>query len=86
MEFGQAALIQLGVPEDEAASIAAEVRRLDAERFELELAAGDVRAGIPLLRGNQPFKPTPTPFTPPRREARALNDEAAEVIGEEEEE
>ena len=86
VSFGEAALIQLGVPEDEAAEIAAEVRRLDAERFELEIAAGDVRAGIPLMRGNQPFKPTPTPFTPPRREARALNDEAAQVIGEEEEE
>lgn len=85
VNFGQAALIHLGVPEDEAAEIAEEVRRLDAERFELEIAAGDVRAGIPLMRGNQPFKPTPTPFTPPRREARALNDEAAEAIGEEEE-
>ncbi len=85
VEFGQAALVELGVPEDEAASIAAEVRRLDAERFELEMAAGDVRAGIPLMRGNIPIKPTPTPFTPPRREARPLNEEAAEAIGEEEE-
>jgi predicted nucleic acid-binding Zn ribbon protein len=28
----------------------------------------------------------PTPFTKPKREARALNEEAAEIIGEEEEE
>lgn len=85
VQFGQAALLELGVPEDEAVNIAAEVRRLDAERFELEMAAGDVRAGIPLMRGNAPIKPTPMPFTPPRREARALNEEAAEAIGEEEE-
>ncbi|GGD42760.1 monovalent cation:proton antiporter-2 (CPA2) family protein [Pseudoxanthomonas indica] len=84
VQFGEAALVELGVPEDEAANIAAEVRRLDAERFELEMAAGDVRAGIPLMRGNIPTKPTPTPFTPPRREARPLNEEAAEAIGEEE--
>jgi glutathione-regulated potassium-efflux system protein KefB len=73
VRFGAAALVQLGVPVEEAAEVAAEVRRLDQERFQLELAAGDVRAGIPLMRGNAP-KPTPTPFTRPRREGRVLND------------
>jgi len=86
VQFGEAALVELGVPEEEAANIASEVRRLDAERFELEMAAGDIRAGIPKMLGNIPAKPTPTPFTTPRREARPLNEEAAEAIGEEEEE
>ncbi|WP_407351967.1 monovalent cation:proton antiporter-2 (CPA2) family protein [Luteimonas sp. R10] len=72
VRFGEAALREIGVDPEEAAAIAAEVRRLDAERFELELAAGgDPRAGIPLLRGNAP---KPTPFVTPKRESRALND------------
>lgn len=70
--FGAAALVELGVSAEEASELAGEVRRLDLERFELELAAGDVRAGIPLMRGNA-AKPTPTPFTKPRREGRVLN-------------
>lgn len=35
--FGQAALVELGVDEDEAVTIAREIRRRDAERFELRL-------------------------------------------------
>ena len=79
VSFGEAALREIGVPEDEAANIAAQVRRLDAERFELEIASNDTRAGIPLLLKNTDFDnvPKPTPFTTPRRESRALN-EAAE--------
>ena len=61
--------------------------REDAERLELEIAGGDLRSGIPALYGNAKHtKPTPTPFTKPKREAKALNEEAAEIIGEEEEE
>ena len=79
VSFGEAALREIGVPDDEAANIAAQVRRLDAERFELEIASNDTRAGIPLLLKNTDFDnvPKPTPFTTPRRESRALN-EAAE--------
>ena len=36
LEFGEAALRELGVPEDEAAETAADIRRRDAERFALE--------------------------------------------------
>jgi glutathione-regulated potassium-efflux system protein KefB len=72
VRFGQAALEAMGVDEDEAARTADEVRRLDAERFDLEVAAGDVRAGIPLLIGNT-APATPTPFTAPRREGRRLD-------------
>ena len=36
LKFGEAALRELGVPEDEAAETAADIRRRDAERFALE--------------------------------------------------
>ena len=49
-----------------------EVRRLDSERFALEIAAGDVRAGRSLLIGNT-APATPTPFTTPRRESKRLD-------------
>jgi glutathione-regulated potassium-efflux system protein KefB len=72
VRFGQAALVELGVDEEEARDVAAEVRRLDAERFDLEVAAGTSRAGIPLLIGNT-APATPTPFTVPRRESKRLD-------------
>jgi len=77
MAFGEAALKALGVPEQEAADIAAEVRRRDAERFELEIAGG-IRAGAGLLHGNVP---KPTPFTTPKQEGKALSEETAAVTG-----
>ncbi len=76
VRFGEAALRELGVDADEAARIAGEVRRLDAERFSLELVAGDVRAGAPLMRTNT-AKPRPVPLTTPRREARSLGGEGS---------
>jgi glutathione-regulated potassium-efflux system protein KefB len=75
MAFGQAALLQLGVPEEEAAAIAAEVRRRDAERLELEIAGG-LAAGAALIRGNVP---KPTPFTTPKTAPQALSEETAAV-------
>jgi len=81
LRFGEAALRALGVEADEAAETAAEVRRRDAERFELEVAAGDVRAGRSMMLGNAP-RPVPTPFTAPRREARPLTPETAAVTRE----
>jgi glutathione-regulated potassium-efflux system protein KefB len=75
MAFGQAALLQLGVPEEEAAAIVAEVRRRDAERLELEIAGG-LAAGAALIHGNVP---KPTPFTTPRRAAEPLSEETAAV-------
>jgi glutathione-regulated potassium-efflux system protein KefB len=67
------------VPADEAAEIAAEIRRRDGERFELELAGG-LGAGRALMHGNLP---RPTPFTAPRREARLLGGEPVATGGEE---
>jgi len=56
LAFGNNALLELGVPSEEAAEIIEEVRRRDNA-------------------------PKPTPFTPPSREARALNEEAAAAAG-----
>ncbi len=76
VNFGEAALRAIGVAEDQAAEIAAEVRRRDAERLQLELAGG-LGAGRALILGNVP---KPTPFTPPTRQSRAMNAEAAAVV------
>lgn len=77
--LGEAALREIGVPQTEAAGIASEVRRRDAERFELETASNDTRAGIPLIiKNTEPHVPKPTPFTRPRRESRVLNEHALE--------
>jgi glutathione-regulated potassium-efflux system protein KefB len=75
MRFGEEALVELGLPEAEAAAIAADVRRRDAERVTLELAGG-LRSGADLLHRNAP---KPTPFTPPKRESQPLNQETATV-------
>jgi glutathione-regulated potassium-efflux system protein KefB len=75
VSFGEAALIQLGVAREEAAAMAVDVRRRDAERLQLELAGG-LAAGASLMRGNAP---KPTPFTQPVRESRALSEETALV-------
>lgn len=75
--FGKVALVELGVDEDEAGMISRQIRRRDAERFELEIAAGDARAGAKLMYGNTvPIAPRPTPFTRPRRGSRTLNPDA----------
>jgi glutathione-regulated potassium-efflux system protein KefB len=63
LKFGEAALRELGVPDDEAAETAQEVRRRDAERFALETTGG-LLAGRDLLVGNVP---KPVPFTKPKR-------------------
>lgn len=69
LRLGELALRALGVDEDEAAGVAAEIRRRDAERFALELTGG-FGAGRDLLLGNAP---RPAPLTPPARPGRLLN-------------
>ena len=73
VRFGEAALRELGMEADEAARVADEVRRLDGERFSLEMASGNVRSGASLMHNNT-ATPRPTPFTTPRRDARMLNE------------
>lgn len=79
--FSGAVLRDLGFSDIEIAETIEEVRERDAARFELQLAGG-IEAGRALFRNNT-TTPQPTPFTVPRHEGRALNEEAAEVIGDE---
>jgi glutathione-regulated potassium-efflux system protein KefB len=65
IKFGQTALVDLDVPESEAAEIADDIRRRDAERFALEMTGG-LLAGSDLLHSNVP---RPTPFTQPKRKS-----------------
>ncbi len=81
LTFGKNVLIDLGVDEVEAADIVRDVRRRDAERFELQLAGG-IEQGRWLMRGNM-ATPTPEPFSVPRHGGQALNEEAADALGEE---
>jgi glutathione-regulated potassium-efflux system protein KefB len=83
LAFGRAVLIDLGVEEAEAAEVIEDVRRRDEQRFDLQLAGG-LAAGRALMRGNLET-PQPAPLVTPQREGKALNEEAAEVIGETEE-
>jgi glutathione-regulated potassium-efflux system protein KefB len=62
--LGALALKELGVPKEEAAEIVADIRRRDAERFQLEIVGGGLAAGAGLLIGN---KMKPTPLVPPKR-------------------
>ena len=58
MALGREATRALGADEAATASIEAEVRRRDAERFDLELAGG-LRAGVSRILGNIERKPGP---------------------------
>ncbi|QNR96035.1 cation:proton antiporter [Stenotrophomonas sp. 169] len=72
--FGQAALMELGADEDDARDIAEQIRERDAERFQLEMAGGDLISGAHMVFGTSlPGVPTPTPFTVPKRQSRTLN-------------
>ncbi|MBB6093883.1 glutathione-regulated potassium-efflux system protein KefB [Povalibacter uvarum] len=75
LRFGEEALRQLDVSDEEAAEIAALIRSRDAERFAMELATGGLQAGKVLLYSNAAPAPLkPTPLSTPRRESEALND------------
>ncbi|HRO01992.1 MAG TPA: monovalent cation:proton antiporter-2 (CPA2) family protein, partial [Terricaulis sp.] len=75
LTFSGAVMRELGIEDFQIAETIEEVRERDAARIELELAGG-LDAGRALMRNNAQT-PTPTPFTKPRREGRALNPEAA---------
>ena len=83
LALGETALTGLGYTLEEAAETAEEVKWRDLERLQLQVLEGSVSAGGDLM-----FRqgPTPAPLTPPKREAKALTDETAEVAGEDDEE
>ena len=68
MTFGHAALLGMGVPQEEADEIAADLRRRDDERLDLQIAS-DIHAGHNLLHKNTP---TPAPLTKPKAPGRVI--------------
>jgi len=74
--FGQQVLETIGVDEEEAAEVIADVRRRDAARLEAQMTGG-LQAGRGYFKGNMPV---PTPLTPPKRTGRALNEETQDVL------
>ena len=76
--FGGAALEKLGVRQEEAAEVIADIRQRDLARLEMQMA-GDFYAGREHFLNNQ--GPTPTPLNTPRKAGSAGNAEAAAVLG-----
>nr|WP_312821669.1 monovalent cation:proton antiporter-2 (CPA2) family protein [Acinetobacter oleivorans] len=75
IKFGEIILQELGVDEDEVIRISEEIRDLDNERFETEIAADDVYAGVG-LQYTHAHHPRPTaPLIRPKREGQILNKE-----------
>ncbi len=83
LAFGEHVLKDLGFSEDEARETVEDVRRRDEERLTLQVADG-LQAGRSLWRNNT-STPQPEPYVKPRREGQALNDQAAEVLEEDQE-
>ena len=73
--FGEAALRCVGAEPEEAAAVAADVRRRDQERLELQ-ATGGMLAGVELMHSN---RMKPEPLSPPTRAGVPLSEETAAV-------
>ena len=72
MLFGGAILEELGVDQSDIEEISQEIRERDKERFETEVAADDVYAGI----GLQYTGPRPTtPLITPKHTGQILNED-----------
>jgi glutathione-regulated potassium-efflux system protein KefB len=83
LAFGEHVLKDLGFSEEEARDTIEDVRRRDEERLVLQVTGG-LQAGRSLWRNNT-STPQPEPYVKPKREAQALNEDAVEMIAEEEE-
>ncbi|CAM4243243.1 hypothetical protein F901_02464 [Acinetobacter dispersus] len=77
IKFGGVILQELGVDEDEVQRISDEIRDRDDERFETEIAADDVYAGVGLQYTHSHPRPT-EPLIRPKKAARILNDAEAQ--------
>ncbi len=78
LAFSEHVLVDLGFSADEAREAVDDARRRDEERLILQVSGG-LQAGRELTRGNA-VTPQPAPYVKPRREGRALNEEAAEAL------
>ncbi|MEQ1310474.1 monovalent cation:proton antiporter-2 (CPA2) family protein [Acinetobacter sp. XH1639] len=77
VKFGEVILEQLGVDEHEVRMISNEIRERDNERFETEIAADDVYAGVGLQYSHSHPRPT-APLIRPKKAGRILNGEETE--------
>jgi hypothetical protein len=73
--FGRETLVAMGIDAGRAEIVEDFIRTRDHERLAVQQAEG-IYAGIDLLR----TRPTPTPLSQVQRGARALNQEAGELI------
>ncbi|ETF01099.1 potassium transporter [Advenella kashmirensis W13003] len=73
MTFGGAILRELGVDPDEVEQISREIRDRDNERFETEVAADDVYAGVDMQYSHARPRPT-SPLVPPRQTGQLMNE------------
>ena len=74
IKFGEAILSKLGVDSNDVELISREIRERDNERFETEIAADDVYAGVGMQYSHQRPRQT-APLVQPQQNARILNDD-----------
>jgi monovalent cation:proton antiporter-2 (CPA2) family protein len=75
MRFGRETIEAIGIDADRAAIVEDFIRTRDRDRLAVQQAEG-IYAGLDMLR----TRPTPTPLSEVQRGARALNEEAGELI------
>ena len=73
LALGQMALQQLGASQDEIQQVSEDIRALDNQRFETEVAADDVKAGIGIQYTQRNPRPT-APLIKPQHTGQLLND------------
>ncbi|APR70081.1 monovalent cation:proton antiporter-2 (CPA2) family protein [Acinetobacter haemolyticus] len=76
IKFGGVILKELGVDQEEVRRISNEIRDRDEERFETEIAADDVYAGVGFQYSHNQPRPT-APLIQPQQAGRILNDDEA---------
>lgn len=78
MTFGQVALQQLGVSPEEIQQVSDDIRSLDNQRFETEVAADDVYAGVGIQYTQRNPRPT-APLVKPQHSGQLLNNTELET-------
>ena len=79
IEFSRVALMELGVEEEQAAAVVADVRKRDIARLMLQKSVGTM-GGAELVVG---AKVEPEPLVTPTSKARGLSAETRDILGEE---